>query len=134
MNKKELQKRAGILNEDYHITSRNLVTSLMSPDDLVWETDGIPPAPSDIEREQAMAGHVDVEIVDIKRRAGISETDINECPPEVQDIRAAAAKDIREELAELAKFMQFVPEKYKDRFDDKLDSIAHHLQDMEEQM
>jgi hypothetical protein len=122
-----------MLTEDYSLRAAG-VTAFCMKDGLAWETDGIPPAPSETERAQARAGHVDVEILNIKRLAGIAETDINECPPEVQDIRAAAAKDIREELAELAKFMKFVPEKYKDRFDDKLDSIAHHLQDIEEQV
>jgi hypothetical protein len=133
MNKKELQCRAGMLTENYSLRAAG-VTAFCMKDGLAWETDDIPPAPSDIERAQARSGHVDVAILNIKRLAGIVEMDINECPPEVQDIRAAAAKDIREELAELAKFMNFVPEKYKDRFDDRLDSIAHHLQDMEEQM
>lgn len=133
MNKKELQQRAGMLTENYSLRSGGVAAFCMK-DDMGWETDGVPPAPSATEHAQARAGHVDVVILDIKRLAGIVETDINECPPEVQDIRSAAAKDIREELAELAKFMQFVPEKYKDRFDDRLDSIAHHLQDIEEQV
>jgi len=80
MDKKELQKRAGIINEDYSLHSRG-VTAFCVKDGLNWEMDGVPPAPSDIERAQARSGHIESEIADIKRLAGIREDgDITECP------------------------------------------------------
>lgn len=76
---------------------------------------------------------MDKDIEDIKRRAGLTEMQVSECPPEVAAIRQAAVKDIHEELVELTKFLRFIPANYKDKFDDRLDSIAHHLEDIVEQ-
>ena len=53
-----------------HITTDNLEGFCLK-DGFGWAVDEVPPPPSDTERAQAMAGHVDVEIEDIKRRAGL---------------------------------------------------------------
>ena len=80
MNKKDLQKRAGILTENYSLRSSGAAAFCMK-DDLIWETDGIPPAPSDVERAQVDAGKIDAEILGLKRRAGIVEDEtFTECP------------------------------------------------------
>ena len=62
MDKKELQKRAGILKEDYSLRASGVTAFCMDPDMGMWETDGIPPAPSDAEQAQSRSGHVDMKI------------------------------------------------------------------------
>jgi len=81
MNKEDLQRRAGILNENYTLRASGVAAFCMGEDGLNWEMDGIPPPPSSVEREQARAGHIDIEIIGLKKRAGIIEYEmIDECP------------------------------------------------------
>ncbi len=59
-----------------HITTKNLASFCMDPDEGMWEMDGRPPEPSEIEQAQARAGHVmsetDIaEMKDILHRSGI---------------------------------------------------------------
>ena len=55
-----------------HINTDNLEGFVMK-NRMGWVMDGKPPAPSEAELAQSRAGHIDVDIQDIKRRAGISE-------------------------------------------------------------
>ncbi len=105
MNKKDLQKRAGILTENYSLRSSGAAAFCMK-DDLIWETDGIPPAPSNAERAQVDAGKIDAEILGLKRRAGLIEDEtVTECPGTDSSV-ASAMEKVRSVMAQLKIMMQ----------------------------
>lgn len=105
MNKKDLQKRAGILTENYSLRAAG-VTAFCMKDGLAWETDGIPPAPSNAERAQVDAGKIDAEILGLKRRAGLIEDEtVTECPGTDSSI-ASAMEKVRSVMAQLKIMMQ----------------------------
>lgn len=62
---------------------------------------------------------------DFQRLAGILRE-------EKSPVVSGAVRDIFEEVDALRKFIKYIPAEHKDSFDDRLDSIKHHAEDIKE--
>lgn len=51
---------------------------------------------------------------------------------EKSPVVSGAVRDIFEEVDALRKFVKYIPANQKDNFDDRLDSIKHHAEDIKE--
>ena len=83
---------------------------------LGWVVDGRPPAPSAEEQAQARAGHIDVDIQDIKRRAGIVTEEVTPSEAAIGDAIAelmalfeeVPAQDYKQTQARLGDVIQIL--------------------------